>query len=128
MCHCRLQLYGHGAELFALDEAAAPTLQRHLVRGVGAECADALLRYLAADDEEAQAAGGGEGGAPLGDAAGGALSAAQRSAVLKQLGPDVKSAATSMVDKLNGGSLEASRAGRSLARQRCRPGLLTFAA
>ncbi|KAL4425678.1 hypothetical protein ABPG75_009694 [Micractinium tetrahymenae] len=107
----RLQLYAHGAELFASDEAASATLQRHLLRGAAAECADALLRYLAADDEEAQGAGGGaEGGAPLGDAAGGALLPAQRSTVLKHLGPDVKGAATSMVDKLNGGSVEAFQA------------------
>lgn len=105
--HERLQLHSHGAELFAGDEATLAVLQRHLLRGVGAECADALLRYLAAD---AVAAGGeGEeagGDAALSDAAAGPLSAAQRASILKQLQPDVKPTVSTAVDKLSGSSLE----------------------
>lgn len=105
----RLQLYSHGAELFADDEAAAAVLQRHLLRGVGAECVDALLRYLHADaaagQEDEEAAKGGDAAA-LADAAAGPLTPAQRSAVLKQLPPDVRPAAAAAVDKLNGAALE----------------------
>jgi hypothetical protein len=101
-------LYSHGAELFADDEAVLPVLQRHLMRTVGAECVDALLRFLAADalaaeDEEE---GGAAVASPLTDAAAGPLSAAQRTVIIKQLQPDVKPAVSAAVDKLSGSSLE----------------------
>ena len=41
----RLQLYAHGARFGAWDEATQQALQRHLVRGLGAEAVDQLLRY-----------------------------------------------------------------------------------
>ena len=41
----RLQLYAHGARYGAWDEATQQALQRHLVRGLGAEAVDQLLRY-----------------------------------------------------------------------------------
>lgn len=103
---CRLQLFGHGSELFAKDEATLAVLQRHLLRSAGAECVDALLRYLAADSA-AEEAEEGQGGDPaLADASAGPLSAAQRAAVLKELPPDVKPAASAAVEKLGGTSLE----------------------
>lgn len=108
---CRLQLFGHGTELFAKDEATLAVLQRHLLRSAGAECVDALLRYLAADSVAAEAGQEGEGGGDpaLTDASAGTLSAAQRVAVLKDLSPDVKPAASAAVEKLGGASLEVGR-------------------
>lgn len=108
---CRLQLYGHGTELFTKDEASLAVLQRHLLRGAGAECVDALLRYLAADSVAAEAGQEGEGGGgpALTDASAGPLSTAQRAAVLKDLSPDVKPAASAAVEKLGGASLEVGR-------------------
>ena len=105
---CRLQLYGHGTELFSKDEATLAVLQRHLLRSAGAECVDALLRYLAADSAAVEAGQEGEGGGDpaLTDASAGPLSAAQRAAVLKDLPPDVKPAASAAVEKLGGASLE----------------------
>ena len=41
----RIQLYAHGARLSAWDEATRQALQRHLVRGLGAEAVDQLLLY-----------------------------------------------------------------------------------
>ena len=41
----RLQLYAHGARLGAWDETTQQALQRHLVRGLGAEAVDQLLLY-----------------------------------------------------------------------------------
>ncbi len=41
----RLQLYAHGARFGAWDEATQQALQRHLVRGLGAEAVDQLLLY-----------------------------------------------------------------------------------
>lgn len=41
----RLQLYAHGARLSTWDEATQQALQRHLVRGLGAEAVDQLLHY-----------------------------------------------------------------------------------
>ena len=83
-------------------------LQRHLLRSSGAECVDALLRYLAADSAAVEAAEeDGSGGDPaLTDASAGPLSAAQRAAVLKDPPPDVKPAASAAVEKLGGASLE----------------------
>lgn len=83
-------------------------LQRHLLRGAGAECVDALLRYLAADAAAGEGEEGGEGGgdAALTDASAGPLAAPQRAAILKHLAPDVKPAASAAVEKLGGASLE----------------------
>ena len=41
----RLQLYAHGARSGAWDEPTQQALQRHLVRGLGAEAVDQLLLY-----------------------------------------------------------------------------------
>jgi hypothetical protein len=41
----RLALFARGAEAFAEDEATAAVLQRHVVRGAGAEALDLVLRY-----------------------------------------------------------------------------------
>lgn len=42
----RLQLYAHGAEMMKEDEAAHTALQRHLLRGVGLQVLDLILRHL----------------------------------------------------------------------------------
>ena len=105
---CRMLLFSHGAELFADDEAVLP-VQRHLLRTVGAECVDALLRFLAADAlaaEEEEEEGGAAVASPLMDAWAGPLSVAQRTVIMKQLQPDVKPAVSTAVDKLSGSSLE----------------------
>lgn len=104
----RLQLQEHGAELFADDEATAATLQRHLLRTTASDCMDALLRYLAADlpSKEESNESKGAGGATEGEAAAGPLPAAERAAIVKQLGPDVKGAASAALEKLGGASLE----------------------
>jgi hypothetical protein len=41
----RLQLYARGAELLASDAAALAAVERHLVRGLGADAVDLLLRH-----------------------------------------------------------------------------------
>eukprot|EP00887_Chlorella_sp_A99_P000841 scaffold5.g841.t1 len=101
----RLAAYAHGAELFGGDEATLAVLHRHLLRTVAAEVADALLRYLTADEAAASEAEGGDEAAGGGPAAG-PLTPAQRAAVLKRLQPDVKAPVTTAVDKLGGSCLE----------------------
>ena len=105
----RLQLYAHGAQLFVDDESTSATLDRHLLRSTAADCMDALLRYLAADlasdeGQEAQQAQQQQGEA----GAQGPLSPGDRAAIVKQLGPDVKPAASAALEKLGGSSLEVS--------------------
>lgn len=117
----RLQAFAHGAELFAGDEGTLGVLHRHLLRSAAADCVDALLRYLAADEvaaseQEQEGQEGGEGAA--GASAAGPLAPAERAAILKRLHPDVKALATTAVDKLNGSSLEVRTAGRALAMPR----------
>ena len=41
----RLQLYAHGARFGAWDEPTQQALQRHLMRGLGADAVDQLLLY-----------------------------------------------------------------------------------
>ncbi|GAB4816872.1 hypothetical protein N2152v2_003918 [Parachlorella kessleri] len=105
VAHQRLQLYAHGAQLFVDDESTSATLDRHLLRSAAADCMDALLRYLAADlaldeGQEAQQQQGEAGGQ-------GPLSPGDRATIVKQLGPDVKPAASAALEKLGGSSLEA---------------------
>ncbi|GFR49317.1 hypothetical protein Agub_g11343, partial [Astrephomene gubernaculifera] len=92
--HCRLQLYGSGAEAFAEDEATYSTLQRHALRTAGAECADLLHRWARVEHqpegaEQAAAAAGGAAGAAGAGGGGGFLSAAEVKQVLRAVPPDV---------------------------------------
>jgi hypothetical protein len=124
----RLQLFSHGAELFCDDDPTHTTLQRHLLRTTAADCVDALLRYLAADlasaEEEGEPAGA-EGGAAPGGA--GALAPAERAAIVKQLGPDLKPAVSAALEKLAGASLEVGREGRACCwAWEIRPSFFTF--
>jgi hypothetical protein len=93
-------------------------LHRHLLRTLGADCVDALLRFLAADGGIGEEGEGEEGAAPspLVDAAAGPLSAAQRATILKQLPPDVKPAVADAIDKLGGGSLQVGAAGGRMSK------------
>lgn len=102
--HTRLCVLARGAELFEGDEATAGVLARHLLRTAAADCVDAVLRYLAADEAAAGEGGEEEGGEGLGEAAAGPLPPAQRAAILKRLAPDVKGPTTVAVDKLSGSS------------------------
>ncbi|KAK9817206.1 hypothetical protein WJX72_011062 [[Myrmecia] bisecta] len=99
----RWQLYGHGAELLGQDEATSATLARHLIRSVGQEAVDCLLRYQQVDVQKD--AGQEPADAPSSkEAATAPLTAAERSALINQLPKDTQQSSSAAVDKLNGGS------------------------
>ncbi|BDA42327.1 E3 UFM1-protein ligase 1 homolog [Coccomyxa sp. Obi] len=88
----RLQLYTDGIKAFDEDEATAQILHKHLLKGLGAESVDFLLLYQEAEQEDALER---SGEAPH------TLTAADRTALLKQLPSDTVKAATSAVEALN---------------------------
>ncbi|GBF94592.1 hypothetical protein Rsub_06707 [Raphidocelis subcapitata] len=102
----RLQLYAHGCEGAADDEALQQALARHAARTTGAECVDALLRWCqleySPDDEAAAAiaAAASEGGAA---AAAAPLAPAERSKLVKGLAPEAAGPVAKAVESLAAG-------------------------
>lgn len=93
----RLQLLAHGAEAVAGDDTdLAGILQKHLLRGAGAEAVDALLRFHETDLQRDGDA------APDSTAAATPqpLTSAERAGLLQQLPPDVAPSATDAVAAL----------------------------
>ena len=80
-------------------------VRRHLLRTLGAECTDALLRHLAADLAGAEEEEGGAAGAAARAASGGALSPGERTSIARQLAPDVRPAVSAALEKAGGADL-----------------------
>jgi hypothetical protein len=83
--HKKLQLYEHGVELFSDDEGTVVVLSRHLLRTVGSDCCDAVLRCVAADFDDVEVS-----------------TAEQKAALITQLPADQKAATQNMMTALNG--------------------------
>jgi len=83
--HKKLQIYAHGVELFSDDEGTVVVLSRHLLRTVGSDCCDAVLRCMAADFDNVEVS-----------------TVEEKGALITQLPADQKAATQSMMTALNG--------------------------
>lgn len=95
----RFQLYAHGLEVAAADETTQQMLARHLLRSVGGEATQWLLRYMEAMSSEDL------GSKPTAEAEAALrapLEPAARAGLIKALPADLAAAAQRLVDALNG--------------------------